>query len=127
MNDEKAVDALGYSRVLLDALAECSRCFGYPDLYLTAVDRLRHDCPNIPNGPQLKTLIDEYVNGRWHNIIMKDYNEWQESNPLVYGQDADTEMALIRSNHMVELCDFIRQLLMDCDCIRNFYSGGEHD
>ena len=30
-----------------------------------------------------------------------------------------------REDHMVFLCDFIRQLLMDHGCIRNYYGGGE--
>lgn len=120
-----SVEALSYSRILLEDLAMCSRCYGYPDEFQVAVNRLRHDCTNMKDGPQLKTMIDEYVAGRWNSLIMADFSQWQRDNPLVHGHNADTEMGLIVKNRMGELADFIRQLLMDCDCIRTFYSGGE--
>jgi hypothetical protein len=125
MNNDKSVDALCYSRILLEDLAECSRCFGLADEYMNAVNRLRHDCVNMREGPQLKNMIDSYIHGRWNELLMKDYGQWRRDNPLASEHVAEIERGLIMSNHMVELCDFIRQLLTDCDCIRNFYSGGD--
>jgi len=123
MNDER-VESLGYSAILLGDIQACSETFG-TELYRTNVQRLRHDVLNMKDGPNLRDIVEEYYSGPWNDGIKKELAEWKQRNPdlreeLTIVQDEEEK---IRDDHMIQLCDFIRQLLMDNGCIQNYYGG----
>lgn len=120
------IESLGYSRILLDDISDCSRLYG-TEGYRAAVECLRHDVLNLKDGPKLRDIVEEFYNGPWVNMIKKELDRWIANN-----QDLKDEPQIIQDkesrlteDHMVFLCDFIRQLLMDHGCIRNYYGGGE--
>lgn len=125
MNDEH-VDELGYSRILLEDIATCSRLYG-SDQYRVAVYGLYHDVLNLKDGPRLKDITKEYYENEWANAVKTDLEKWKKANPDLaddIGILQDEEEKIV-DEHMVFLCNFIKQLLMDNGCIRNYYGGRE--
>ena len=122
MGNEQQIEQLGYARILLEALAECSRLFGTDD-YKTSVYRLLHCCLDTPNGPQIRTIVDKFMAGEWWDGIQKEYRQWHSEDPFCSKYDCETELALITNNHMSILHDYIAQTLMTHQCTKNFYGG----
>jgi hypothetical protein len=125
MNNER-IDELGYSRVLLADIENCSRTFG-TDQYRMAVFGLYHDVLNLKDGPRLRDIVEEFYRGDWSEGIKKELAEWKEKN-LDFAEELNIlqdEEERITDDRMVILCDFIKQLLMDNGCIRNYYGGRE--
>lgn len=123
MNNEK-VESLGYAKVLLEDIANCSRLYGTED-YRLAVECLRHDVLNLKDGPNLRDIVEDYIKGPWQQMIQDDLEKWRGENPYLADDtnETQTEEEHTKNDHYSKLCDFIRQLLMDNGCIRNYYEG----
>jgi len=126
MIEEKKAGSRGYNSILIEDLSECSRLFG-TDEYRPVVHRLRHDVVNIKNGPQLRTMVDEYADGEWWDGIEQEFKEWNQANPLMDKNDCETEKEMIINNRMSLLCDFIRNILVQHSVVKLPYLNEEHD
>lgn len=121
---EENVESLGYSMILLRAIQSCDDSFG-TEHYRTNVEKLRHAVLNLKDGPKLRDITEDYYNGPWRARINIELDRWKKQNPFLKHKAhaiQDEEERLI-NDYMVFLCDFIKQLLSDNGCIKNFYGG----
>lgn len=107
-------DRVEYDKLWFRNIQECDETYG-TDLYEKSVWRLYYSIINIKDGPQLKKLIDDYLNNEWLPYIDNKIEEWKKNNTFEC-EDENLEMLErqhIMSERLPDLCYFIRQLLND--------------
>jgi len=73
-------DRIGLSLRWKMDLDACSEYY-QTDRYPARVECLRNDIININNGPQLQTIVEDYINGELEDWMNKEYIDWWNSNP----------------------------------------------
>ena len=73
-------DRIGLNKQWAKDIQACSDMFG-TDLYSTMVRRFKNNIPNIKNGVQLYTIIDEYENLDLANKKKQMMFEWKQRYP----------------------------------------------
>jgi hypothetical protein len=107
-------DRIGLNKAwMLDVLA-CSESFG-TEGYSNAVKRYRNDLVNIKGGPNLRSIVDEYVKGpldRWKDA---EYRRWVQINPndSLIPEICKRVEYEIDDHAMERLHTFINQLMED--------------
>lgn len=121
---EEIVESLAYSAILLRAIQSCDDSYG-TELYRTNVEKLRHAVLNQKDGPKLRDIVEEFYSGPWAAKITAEMNRWKKQNPYLKHKihALQDEEERLRNDFMPLLADFIRQLLMDNGCIKNYYQG----
>lgn len=124
MSEEKAsYELLGYSKILLNDIEQCSRTFG-TELYRTSVFNLYNDVINLKDGVQLKDLLDAFYSGPLTDSMNKEYDIWRKKHRFPQQYQIDMEKDMLITTHCVPLCNYIKDLLMKNGCVKVFYSTG---
>jgi hypothetical protein len=105
-------DRLGLNKIWHEAIGYCRICYGTED-YRKAVFGFYHLIVDIKDGPNLKILINTYIQDVWEPKIKAETDAWVEHN-----QDYKDEIQVIqdenekiRDDHMIDLFDYMLQLL----------------
>jgi len=80
-------DRVGLNKQWARDILSCGEVFN-TEYYCSTVRRFRNNIPNIKNGPQLKTMIDTYVNNDLSKLKDDEYDKWVSRNPQLAGNDA---------------------------------------
>jgi len=107
-------DRIGLNKIWFQNIQACDISFG-SEYYPNAVWRLYYSIVNIKNGPQLKTIIDGYINGKWNQEIQKRLSNWIRDHPFESSDpnNVSFERSQIKNEMLPDLCYFMRQLLED--------------
>ena len=107
-------DRVGFNKQWFKDWQRCSETFGTSE-YENSVNRFRNDIINIKGGPQLKTIIDKYVDNELSSWKQNTLELWMSERPEDSQYDGwirDTQM-LIDKMACEKLCNMIVQLLED--------------
>ena len=72
-------DRLGLNRIWEQAILHCCNSFG-TNMFVDDVELFRSLIINIKDGPQLKNIIDDYINGELKEWQNKMFNNWKDHN-----------------------------------------------
>lgn len=105
-------DRLELENIWFRDIGACSDVYG-TNWYPMMVKRFRNDIINIRNGPQLKSIIDEYVDHTLDGKKESMMQEWKE----LYPQESNVEEFVTQKQDEInmwaaeKLCNFIIQTL----------------
>jgi len=107
-------DRVEYDKLWFRNIQKCDEDYG-TDLYETSVWRLYYSIINIKDGPQLKDMIDTYIQDKWYPKIQRHMAEWRKDNPFECDDEAvyTNERQQTQQELLPDLCYYIRQLLND--------------
>ena len=75
-------DRIGLNKVWAKNILDCNENYGTP-IYVSSVKCLHNSLINIKNGPQLKTIVDKFVNGDLDKIKEDLFDDWKDQNPTL--------------------------------------------
>jgi len=108
-------DRIGLNKRWAEAIKKCLETYGTP-FFPTSVNAFRMIIINMKSeGPQLKTITDNYVDNdirHWKNNTL---NEWIENDPINAQSDGwirDTKKCIEEKSYEL-ICNFMIQLLED--------------
>jgi len=107
-------DRIGLNKQWARDIQTCGDAFG-TELYVVAVRRFKNDIPDIKNGPQLKTGIKNFEDGKLKEFQEVLFEQWrmnfeQESRNESFAAAKVKEINLLATE---ELYKYIIQLLED--------------
>lgn len=107
-------DRLGLNEQWMRDIMACSANYGSDD-YLTAVSRFRDDIVNIKDGPQLRDIIDRYVDTTLYRMEEEEMRKWIQMfpNEAKIQEEREAQKFEIRREHARQLYKFMIQLLED--------------
>ena len=107
-------DRIGLNKQWARDIEVCGETFG-TKMYLVAVRRFKNDIPDIKNGPQLKSLINQFESEELEEFRRIILDEWKRN----YDQEAKNESFVTKKIEEInmhaaeELYKYIIQLLED--------------
>ena len=107
-------DRIGLNKQWGKAIDDCRMGYGTP-FYPSKVNGFRILIINIRNGPQLKTMIDNYVDNNIREWKDKTFKRWCVDDPINAQSDGwvrDTKK-IIEVKSMEHIFNFMLQLLED--------------